>query len=304
MPHVIVIGGPTASGKTKAAIRLAQHLKCPILSADSRQFFREMSIGTAKPSHEELMQAKHYFINNKSIEESYSAGDFEKEALELLEEIFAQHNYAILVGGSGLYIDALCKGMDDLPKDAQMREHFNEVLKTQGLEALQKALKEKDPDYYEICDNQNPVRVIRALEIIEISGKKMNEHHTHQSKKRSFQCHYLVLDWPREKLYERINHRVDLMMEEGLLDEVKSLMTYRQKNALQTVGYQEIFDYLDGKFDLNRAIELIKQNSRRYAKRQVTWFKRNPDALWVKTKDFENPEKLMELLSLSNDLNG
>lgn len=302
MPHLIVIGGPTASGKTKAAIRLALYLKCPILSADSRQFFREMSIGTAKPSTEELAQAQHYFIDNKSIEEDYSAGEFEKEALMLLEQIFTQHNHAILVGGSGLYIDALCKGIDDLPKDAQVRAHLNDILKTQGLEVLQQELKEKDPDYYEICDYQNPIRVIRALEIIEISGKKMNEQHSHQSKKRPFQSHSLVLDWPREKLYERINQRVDLMLEQGLVDEVKALLPYRQKNALQTVGYQEIFEYLDGNIDLNRAVELIKQNSRRYAKRQVTWFKRNPDALWVNPEDFENPEKLLELLGLTNNL--
>ena len=293
MPHLIVIGGPTASGKTQAAIQLAQHLSCPILSADSRQFFREMNIGTAKPSAEELRQAEHYFIDNKSIKEEYSAGQFEKEALEILEKIFKKSEFAILVGGSGLYIDALCKGMDDLPKDPVVRAYYNKKLELEGIEILQTELQKRDLEYYKNCDNQNPIRLIRALEIIQLSGKKMSEHYTNTHKKRPFSSHHLVLDWPREKLYERINKRVDLMIEAGLLDEVKALLPYRDKNALQTVGYQEIFDYLDGNADLNRAIELIKQNSRRYAKRQITWFKRNPDALWVKPEAFENPGELL-----------
>lgn len=299
MSHLIVIGGPTASGKTAAAIQLANYLNCPILSADSRQFFREMSIGTAKPTQEELAQAQHYFINNKSIEEEYSAGQFEKEALELLEVIFKSHQYAILVGGSGLYIDALCKGMDDLPKNPEIRAFFNNKFQVEGIEALQEELKNLDPEYFESCDNQNPIRLIRALEIIQLSGKKMIEQHSHTAKTRPFTCHYLVLDWPRETLYDRINGRVDLMMQCGLLAEVQSMLPYREKNALQTVGYQEIFDYLSGEIDLKRAVDLIKQNSRRYAKRQITWFKRNPEALWIQPEEFNRPKDVLAKLGLA-----
>jgi tRNA dimethylallyltransferase len=298
MPHLIVIGGPTASGKTNAAIQLAKSLNCPILSADSRQFFKEMSIGTAKPTAAELTQAQHYFIDNKGIEEEYSAGQFEKDALELLDQIFKTNDYAILVGGSGLYIDALCKGLDDLPKDPKIREQLNQTLDSAGIEALQEELKKLDPEYYDSCDNQNPVRLIRAIEIIRISGKRMAEYHTHTKKKRPFTCHHLVLDWPREILYERINKRVDIMMQQGLVEEVRALLPYRQKNALQTVGYQEIFDFFDGKIDMDRAVELIKQNSRRYAKRQITWFKRNPDALWLHPSEFENPNGVIEQLKI------
>jgi tRNA dimethylallyltransferase len=302
MPHLIVIGGPTASGKTTAAIHLATFLNCPILSADSRQFFKEMSIGTAKPTATELKQAQHFFIDNKSIEEDYSAGQFEKDALDVLQEIFKTHQYAILVGGSGLYIDALCKGMDDLPKDPEIRALYNTKFEAAGIEVLQEELHKLDPEYYANCDNQNPVRLIRALEIITTSGKKMSEHHSHSKKQRPFTCHHIVLTWPREVLYERINQRVDLMMQQGLLQEVESLLPYREKNALQTVGYQELFDYLDGHFDMKRAVELIKQNSRRYAKRQITWFKRNPDALWLHPSAFENPQSVMEQLNLSRNL--
>jgi tRNA dimethylallyltransferase len=298
MSHLIVIGGPTASGKTQAAIQLAKCLKCPILSADSRQFFREMSIGTAKPSENELAQAQHFFIDNKSIQEDYSAGAYEKDALELLEVIFKTHQFAILVGGSGLYIDALCKGMDDLPKDPKIRSFYNSKFESEGLEAIQEELKQLDPAYFETCDNQNPIRLIRALEIISLSGKKMHEQHSHIEKARPFKCHHLVLTWPREELYERINQRVDIMIQSGLLEEVKSLLPYREKNALQTVGYQELFEYLDGNIDFKRSVELIKQNSRRYAKRQITWFKRNPNALWLSVGAFDNPESILNQLDI------
>lgn len=298
MQHLIVIGGPTASGKTSAAIKLANFLNCPILSADSRQFFNEMSIGTAKPSETELAQAKHYFINHKSIQEEYSAGMFEKDALEVLQNVYTKSKFAILVGGSGLYIDALCKGMDDLPKDAVLKSQLQHKFELEGIEVLQMELQTLDPEYYALCDNQNPVRLIRALEIILLSGTKMSEQHKHTEKKREFQCHYLIMDWPREELYARINERVDLMMQSGLVDEVSALLPYREKNALQTVGYQEIFSFLDGEIDLNRAVELIKQNSRRYAKRQITWFKRYQEAKWVKAKDFDNPDELLKELGI------
>jgi tRNA dimethylallyltransferase len=292
MPELIVIGGPTASGKTKAAIQLAKFLNCPILSCDSRQFFREMSIGTAKPTKEELSQARHFFIDHKSIEEAYSSGEFEKDALLLLEELFQAHKHVILVGGSGLYIDAVCKGMDKLPKSQKLRDQLNAELAAYGLGYLQNQLKRLDPDYYQQCDIQNPIRIIRALEIIRLSGKTIAENWSQKFEIRPFSVRYVVLNLPREELYRRINQRVELMLEQGLLQEAKSLERYKHKNALQTVGYQELFDYFEGKITLQRAIELIKQNSRRYAKRQITWFKRYENALWVHPNKFEDQEFL------------
>ena len=288
MAHLIVIGGPTASGKTKAAIALAKYLNCPILSADSRQFFREMNIGTAKPTLEELAQAQHFFIDNKSVAEDYSSGDYEREALDLLRQLFQDNPYVILVGGSGLYIDAVCKGMDQLPKSDEVRAELNEIFEIHGLAPLQEELKKRDPTYFSKCDFQNPIRVIRALEIIRLSGLTMEENFSKNHVQRFFQSTFFVLDLPRAELYERINIRVDLMINQGLLHEVMSLEPYRNKNALQTVGYKELFDFLEGKTDLNRAIELIKQNSRRYAKRQITWFKRYDEALWVHPREFDN----------------
>jgi tRNA dimethylallyltransferase len=297
MRKLFVIGGPTASGKTKAAIALAKHLKCPILSADSRQFFREMNIGTAKPSEEELAQAEHYFIDDRLIDEDFSAGAFEREALILLDELFLKHEYVILVGGSGLYIDAVCKGMDELPKSDELRETLNAIFQREGLNALQEELKERDPMYFENCDNQNPIRVIRALEIIRLTGKTMDAVFAQQGSKRNFSTQMFVLDLPRNELYERINLRVDFMMEQGLIKEAEQLIPFKYKNALQTVGYKELFDYFDGKIDLERAVALIKQNSRRYAKRQITWFKRYENAIWVHPKDFENLELLLERIA-------
>ena len=292
MPEIIVIGGPTASGKTKAAIRLAQKLNCPILSADSRQFFREMNIGTAKPTQDELKQAQHFFIDNRSIEEDFSSGDFERDALILLEQLFKVHPKIVLVGGSGLYIDAVCHGMDNLPKSPLIRAELNVLHQIKGLEILQNKLERLDPEYYAKCDYQNPVRVIRALEIIQLSGKSMAENLNQKDVNRKFSVRYVIMDWPREQLYARINERVDLMMNQGLLHEALNLMPHREKNALQTVGYKELFDYFDGKIDLPQAINLIKQNSRRYAKRQITWFKRYENAIWIHPSAFENEEFL------------
>jgi len=299
MPTLIVIAGPTASGKTRAAISLAKHLRCPIISADSRQFFKEMNIGTAKPNAEELSEAQHFFINNKSIDEEYSAGKFEQDALDLLAKLFEIHTYVLLVGGSGLYIDALVKGMDDLPKNAELRETLNKRLKVEGFESLRAELEEIDSVYYRQCDNQNPHRVVRALEIIHSSGKKMGEQLTFQQKKRPFDVKYIVLDLPREVLYERINQRVDNMIKSGLLEEVESLIRFKHKNALQTVGYQEIFDFFENKIDLDTAINLVKQNSRRYAKRQITWFKRIPETFWLDPEEFNNPSLILSKIGLS-----
>ena len=293
MAILIVIGGPTASGKTKAAIALAKKLSCPILSADSRQFFREMTIGTAKPNDQELQQAQHYFINNKSIEEDYSAGIFEEEAQQLLNELFQKHQYVILVGGSGLYIDALCLGMDQLPKSPEFRHALNQIFLTQGLEVLQKELKRTDPEYYEKCDIQNPIRVIRALEIMRLTNLKMRDVLSQNKKPKNFKTLFFVLDLEREELYERINLRVNEMIEHGLIEETEKLLLFKEKHALQTVGYKELFDYHEGKHDLQQAISLIKQNSRRYAKRQITWFKRYKDAIWIKPTAFDNIDEFI-----------
>jgi len=283
---LIVIAGPTASGKTALAIELAQHYKTVILSADSRQFYREMSIGTAKPNADELAAAQHYFINSHSITDTYSVGDFEKDALALLEQLFNQHDVVILAGGSGLYIKAICEGFDELPTaDAATRDHLNRELTEKGLEHIQDKLKVADPEYYNEVDLNNPQRIIRALEVFETTGRPFSSYRKSTQNKRPFNVLKFGLSMPREILYDRINQRVDIMVENGLVDEVKSLLPYRHLNALNTVGYSEIFDYLDGKTDLNRAIELIKQNTRHFAKRQMTWFNKDKEMIWVEAGD-------------------
>nr|WP_090528566.1 tRNA (adenosine(37)-N6)-dimethylallyltransferase MiaA [Mucilaginibacter sp. NFR10] len=278
---LIVVAGPTAVGKTAAAIKLAQHFNTVVVSADSRQFFREMSIGTAKPDESELAAAKHYFINSHSISESFSVGDFEKQGLALLDELFKVHDKVILAGGSGLYIKAICEGFDNLPvADISVREKLNQQLEREGITTLQKQLQQVDPDYYTQVDLNNPQRIIRALEVFETSGKPFSSYRNATVNKRPFNIIKLALDMPREKLYERINLRVDLMVKQGLIQEVKSLLPYRELNALNTVGYSELFDYFDGKTSLDEALLLIKQNTRRFAKRQLTWFRKDKDFVW------------------------
>jgi len=278
---LIVVAGPTAVGKTAAAIKLAQQFNTVVVSADSRQFFREMSIGTAKPDESELAAAKHYFINSHSISESFSVGDFEKQGLALLDKLFKVHDKVILAGGSGLYIKAICEGFDDLPvADISVRERLNQQLEREGITTLQKHLQQVDPDYYTQVDLNNPQRIIRALEVFETSGKPFSSYRNATVNKRPFNIIKLALDMPREKLYERINLRVDLMVKQGLIQEVKSLLPYRELNALNTVGYSELFDYFDGKTSLNEALLLIKQNTRRFAKRQLTWFRKDKDFVW------------------------
>ncbi|MFC0516248.1 tRNA (adenosine(37)-N6)-dimethylallyltransferase MiaA [Mucilaginibacter angelicae] len=277
---LIVVAGPTAVGKTAAAIRLAQHFNTVVVSADSRQFFREMSIGTAKPDESELAAAKHYFINSHSISESFSVGDFEKQGLALLDELFKTHDKVILAGGSGLYIKAICEGFDDLPvADPAVREKLNLELE-EGILSLQEKLKQVDPDYYAEVDLNNPQRIIRALEVFETSGKPFSSYRNATINKRPFNIIKLALDMPREKLYERINLRVDLMAKQGLVEEVKSLLSHRELNALNTVGYSELFDHFDGKTSLDEALLLIKQNTRRFAKRQLTWFRKDKGFVW------------------------
>ncbi|GAA4921814.1 tRNA (adenosine(37)-N6)-dimethylallyltransferase MiaA [Mucilaginibacter defluvii] len=281
---LIVVAGPTAVGKTAAAIQLARHYNTVVVSADSRQFFREMTIGTAKPDADELAAVKHYFINSHSVTNDFNVGDYEKQALQLLDELFKIHDVVILAGGSGLYIKAVCEGFDELPvADPSVREKLNQELAEHGINHLQEKLKTADPDYYNEVDLSNPQRVIRALEVFETTGKPFSSYRTTNINKRPFNIIKIVLDMPREQLYERINRRVDVMVEQGLVEEVRSLLPYRHLNALNTVGYSELFDYVDGKTDLQTAIDLIKQNTRRFAKRQLTWFRRDKDVNWVDT---------------------
>lgn len=282
-PTLIVIAGPTASGKTAAAIEVAQHYDTAVVSADSRQFYREMSIGTAKPTQEELAAVKHYFIDNLSISKNYTAGDYERECLALLDELFKTHKVVVLAGGSGLFINAVCDGFDEFPDTGPLiRERLNQELEEKGLVFLQEKLKAADPDYYAQVDINNPQRIKRALEVFETSGQPYSSFRKAATSKRPFNTIKFGLDWPREVLYDRINHRVDEMVKQGLVEEVRSLLPHRHLNALNTVGYSELFDYFDGKTDLDTSIALIKQNTRRFAKRQMTWFGRDKDMVWVK----------------------
>lgn len=293
---LLVITGPTASSKTATAIGLAQHYKTAILSADSRQFYREMSIGTAKPSKLELAAAKHYFIDSHSITENFSVGDFEKQGLALLDELFQNHDVVILVGGSGLYIKALCEGFDDIPQaDAAIREQLNNEFTEKGIIALQDELKTADPGYYNEVDLSNPQRIIRALEVYRSTGEPFSSFRKSTINKRTFNILKIGLDLPREVLYNRINQRVDDMIKQGLANEVAGLIPYRDLNALNTVGYSELFDYFDGKIDLTRAIELIKQNTRHFAKRQMTWFRKDQTIYWLQPNGI-NPETITRLL--------
>lgn len=293
MPDLIVIAGPTASGKTSLAVALAKHLNCPILSADSRQFYREMSLGTAKPSVEEQEGVKHYFIDSHSIHKPLSAGEFERESLDLLTTLFKKHEYAIVVGGSGLFIDALVFGTDQFPHEPSIREEYNELFEKEGISALQNKLRTLDPAYYNEVDVQNPMRLIRALEVIHLTGEKYSMLRGKQKNIRFFQTHYFVIQHERDILYDRINQRVDEMVEKGLVEEVKSLLPYKHLQTLNTVGYKELFAHLAGEYDLARAIELIKRNTRRYAKRQLTWFRRNESAQWI---PFDETDKMLALM--------
>jgi tRNA dimethylallyltransferase len=279
MKFLIVIGGPTGSGKTDLAIRLARHFDTEILSADSRQFYREMSIGTAKPDAEQLAQVKHHFINSLSIHQAYSAGDFERDALHALRGLFEKKEIAILTGGSGLFLKALCEGLDDFPEvPLAIREALEERLEKEGIEALQVMLAESDPEYFQEVDRNNPRRLIRALSVIHATGRTYTSFRVKRSTPRPFVPIYLELTWRREVLYQRINQRVDQMLEKGLLREAHTLIPWKNLPALKTVGYQELFPYFEGNCSLEDAIEQIRQHSRNYAKRQLTWSRR--DGYW------------------------
>ena len=278
---LIIVAGPTAIGKTSLSIQLAQHYNCPITSFDSRQFYKEMSIGTAKPSIEELNAAEHFFINSHSIQKIYTAGKFETEALAKLDEIFVKHEYCIAVGGSGLYINALCYGIDEIPTNPEIREKLIQRWKTEGLEILVEEVKSVDPDFFAIADMKNPRRVVRALEVYLASGLPYSHFRLNQSKPRNFDTVWIGLKMERDLLFERINLRVDKMIESGLVEEAKSLFEYRNLKALNTVGYQELFDFFEDKYTLTDAIEQIKRNTRQFAKRQEVWFNKNTEIQWV-----------------------
>lgn len=279
--QLIVIAGPTASGKTDLSVALAKEWNTVVISGDSRQFYKEMSIGTAKPTISEMQEIKHYFIDSHSIKNEINAAHFAKEAEILLTELFKTNDKVILTGGSGMFLDALCFGLDDIPHNKEVQEELNWQFQQKGLEPLKLELLEKDPEYYSIVDLQNPIRIIRALEVIRITGTPYSILRKGSKKVNDFKINYFVLDVPRDTLYNRINMRVDNMIKAGLEEEVKSLIKYRDLKPLSTVGYSEWFQFFDNSIDRNTCIELIKQNSRRYAKRQITWFKRNPDAVWV-----------------------
>ncbi len=270
-----VVIGPTAVGKTDYAISLALRLGSPIISCDSRQIFKELRIGTAPPTPEQLAAVRHYFIFSHSIHDYYTAGKYEVEALSLLEKLFKTHDNLVMAGGSGFYVDAVCKGIDDFPPtDIAIRETLMQRLAKEGLESLRLELKLLDRESYDTIDIANPQRVVRAMEVILQTGEKFSSFKRYQSKERNFEIEKILIERPREELYERINQRVDKMMEDGLLEEVKSLYEFRERPALKTVGYRELFDYMDGKYSLEEAVDLIKQNTRRYAKRQMTWWRR------------------------------
>ncbi len=283
---LILIAGPTAVGKTSLAIDIARKYDTEIISTDSRQFYKEMQIGTAAPTVEELAKVKHHFIGNLSIQDYYNVSIFEQQAIMTLQKLFEKKDIVVAVGGSGLYIDALCYGIDDLPDaDRDIRSGIKENYKEFGIEYLQNEVKKLDPHYYAIADIKNPKRLQRALEVIYATGKTYSSQRTEKRKDREFKIDKFVLNMDRDILYERINKRVDMMMEQGLEKEARRLYPYKELNALNTVGYKELFSYFDGEISLEQAIIDIKTHSRRYAKRQITWFKRDDSFVWIKGID-------------------
>jgi len=278
---LLVLLGPTGVGKTNISLQLAEHFGCPIVSSDSRQFYRELKIGTAAPSEEQLSRVKHYFIGSHSITDEYNAGQYEHDVIELLDELFMHQNLVMLVGGSMMYIDAVCNGMDDIPNiDADTRAFWQNEYADKGLEYIQSELERLDPIHFKQVDVLNPKRILHALEICTIAGKPYSELRTGKHKPRKFNTIKIGLNRPRQFLYEQINTRVDQMMEQGLMKEAKMFHHLKHLNTLNTVGYKELYEYLDGKWPLDFAINMIKQDSRRYAKRQLTWFNKDKDISW------------------------
>lgn len=287
-PTLIIISGPTAIGKTAMAIKVAQAFNAEVLSADSRQFYKELKIGVATPSDEELNAVIHHFIGHLSIHDYYNVSAYENDVLSFLETYFKSKTTAVMVGGSGLYIDAVCNGIDEFPDiDEKLRKNLKEKLEQEGIESIRAMLKALDSAYYELVDVNNPKRMIRALEVCIATGKPFSEQRKNQTVERDFNIIKIGLSRPREELVEIIHQRVEIMLEMGLLDEVKSLYPNKDLNALNTVGYKEIFNYLDGDWTLDLAIEKIKTNTRRYAKRQMTWFKKDKDIEWFLPDSYE-----------------
>ncbi len=285
---LIVVAGPTAVGKTALGVALAKHLNTEVISADSRQLYREMAIGTAKPTTEEMDGVRHHLVDSHSIHDTFTTGDFERESLQILERIFTKNNYAIVVGGTGMFINALCNGIDDIPSaDEALRQQLNDRLGKEGLEVLVQQLKQLDPLYYEQVDRKNPQRVIRALEVSLQTGQPYSSFRTAPKVERPFNIIKIGLESEREALYSRIDQRMDKMLQGGLLQEAQALYPYKNLNALQTVGYSEIYGYLDGAYDWEEAVRLLKRNSRRYAKRQLTWFKRDQEIKWFEPGQME-----------------
>ena len=286
---LIVITGPTAVGKTALCLDIAQHFGIPIINADSRQIYKELKIGTASPTDEQLAKVKHYFVGSLSLNDYYSASLFEQQTMEILEREFAKSDYALMAGGSMMYIDAVCDGIDDIPTvDDATRETLKARLASEGLEPLVEELKQLDPEYYEIVDKQNPRRVVHGLEICLMTGKTYTSFRKREKKQRPFRIIKIGLNRDREELYDRINQRVDQMMDEGLLDEARNLYPMRHMNALNTVGYKEMFAYLDGTWTLEEAVERIKGNTRRYARKQLTWYKKDEQIRWFHPDEKEN----------------
>ena len=278
---LIVITGPTAVGKTELCLDVAKHFDIPIINADSRQIFRELKIGTARPTEEQMQNVRHYFVGILGLEDYYSASLFEQQVLELLGQQFQTRDFALMAGGSMMYIDAVCDGIDDIPTiDNETRALMKRRFAEEGLEVLVEELRRLDPEYYEIVDRQNPRRVVHALEICTMTGKTYTSFRRREKRQRPFDIIKIGLNRPREELYERINQRVDQMMADGLLDEVRSLYPQRHLNALNTVGYKELFDYIDGRWSLEEAVERIKGNTRRYARKQLTWYKKDEQIRW------------------------
>ena len=289
---LIVIAGPTAVGKSHIAVELAKHLETEIISCDSRQIYKELSIGTAVPDFSELAGIRHHFLQNKSIHRYYNASMFENEVLELLDDLFTTKNVVIMAGGSGMYIDAVCKGIDDLPSvDDEIRNQLQNQYQNEGIESLRTMLKKLDPDYYKTVDLKNTKRILKALEVSLMTGKAYSSFLTNLKKERSFEMIKTGLNIQREVLYERINTRVDRMIQQGLVDEAKRYFEFRNLNALNTVGYKEIFMYLEGSLTLDEAIDLIKRNTRKYARRQLTWFRKYNDIKWFDPPDRDEIKK-------------
>ncbi|HLP05613.1 MAG TPA: tRNA (adenosine(37)-N6)-dimethylallyltransferase MiaA [Paludibacter sp.] len=278
---LLVVLGPTGVGKTNISMRLAETFHCPVVSSDSRQFYRELKIGTAAPDEELLSRAEHFFIGSHSIFDEYNAGQYEQDAIRLIGQLFLVHDYVLLVGGSMMYIDAVCNGMDDIPSvDPETRAFWQREFAEKGLEFIRQELERLDPEHYAKVDLQNPKRIVHALEICSMTGKPYSAFRTGQRKKRDFEVIKIGLNRPRPELYERINLRVDEMMRDGLLQEAERYYPYRQLNTLNTVGYKELYEYMDGHLTLDEAVDLVKQDTRRYAKRQLTWFNRDREIHW------------------------